>query len=100
MPDLTLQQARDLGVRLLGGGRLNQAESVFNQILAHVPDDAESLHLLALVASRRGDARRALDLINQAIARSPGAAIYHYNLADAQRSLGLLADAQASLRRA
>ena len=100
MPALTLQQARDLGVQFLTAGQLDQADTVFNQILAHVPEDAESLHLLGLVASRRGDARRAMELITRAIGLAPNAPIYHYNLADAQRGLGLIPHAEASLRRA
>jgi predicted O-linked N-acetylglucosamine transferase (SPINDLY family) len=100
MPDLTLQQARDLGIRLFSAGQLDRAQSVFDQILARVPDDAESIHLLGLVAGRRGDGGRAIELITRAIALSQDSPIYHYNLADAYRSLGRIADAEASLRHA
>jgi predicted O-linked N-acetylglucosamine transferase (SPINDLY family) len=100
MPDMTVEQARELGVRLLSAGRLNEAASVLTQVLVHVPDDHASKHLLGVVAIQSGHRERAVELIGDAIKLAPGVPLYHYNLAEAQRNLGRLDDAEASLRRA
>ena len=60
-------------------GRLGEAESIYRNILAASPDHADSLHLLGLIASQRGNPAAALDLIGRAIALSPGKPIAHYH---------------------
>jgi predicted O-linked N-acetylglucosamine transferase (SPINDLY family) len=100
MPDMTVEQAREMGVRLLAAGRLNEAASVLSQVLAQVPDDHASEHLLGVVALQSGRADRSVELIGRAIAMAPGVAVYHYNLAESHRHLGRLADAESCLRRA
>jgi tetratricopeptide (TPR) repeat protein/SAM-dependent methyltransferase len=81
-------------------GDLPQAERQYRQILARVPDHADSLHNLGLIALHSGNAAAAADLIGQAIARNGGIAEYHYNLALALRPLNRSDDAAVHLERA
>lgn len=69
-------------------GRLDQAEGLYNRILAEDPRHAESLHLLGVVACQRGQHDTAIDLIRRAIALRGDVATYHANLAIALRDHG------------
>jgi tetratricopeptide (TPR) repeat protein len=83
-------------------GLLPQAARIYEDLLASHPGHAGLLHLLGVVALQQGNPRRAVELIGQAIAREPGEAPFHANLAEAHRALGQLDQAlaycQAALR--
>ena len=81
-------------------GLLPQAAQIYETLLASHPGHAALLHLLGVVALQRGDPRRAIELIGQAIAREPGEAPFHANLAEAYRALGQLDQAVASCQEA
>jgi predicted Zn-dependent protease with MMP-like domain len=51
--------------------RFDDAEAAFTRTLALAPDDPWSLHYLGLAAERRGDARRARELLSKARQLSP-----------------------------
>jgi tetratricopeptide (TPR) repeat protein len=89
-----------LGLRHHQQGRLDEADRLYQAVLAQQPGDPDALHLLGVVALQKGDYRRAADHIGQAIARNPGSAVYHANLAEALRSLGQLARAADCYRTA
>ncbi len=88
------------GVRLHGAGRLQEAESVYRQVLAAVPDHADSLHMLGVLASQCGQPQAALGCIDQAIALRPSAALFHVNRAGALLALGQLDAAQGACQEA
>jgi Flp pilus assembly protein TadD len=75
------------GVRLHGAGRLQEAESVYLQVLAVQPEHADSLHMLGVIASQCGQPRAALACIDQAIAIRPATAMFHVNRAAALLAL-------------
>lgn len=81
-------------------GRLDEAEALYRQILAHNPDHADALHLLGLVAGGQGRLDAAIDLIEQAIARRNDVADYHNNLGGLLKRAGRAAQAVAAYRRA
>jgi tetratricopeptide (TPR) repeat protein len=81
-------------------GRLDEAARLYRQVLAVRPDHADALHLLGVVAYQRGDHVQAAQRIAAAIARNPGAATYHANLAEVYRALGRLDQAAACGRTA
>jgi len=87
-------------VTLFEQGRVDEAEAACARALARDPRDAQSLHVLGLVADRRGDHGRAAQLIESAIAARPDLGVFRYNLGNAQRSLGRLEDALASYSQA
>src|SRR3974390_1214800 len=77
-------------------GRLAAAARRYESILAQLPDHADALHLLGVVALQQGRLQQAVELIGRAIAVNPAVADYHSNLAEACRLLGRLDDAVAS----
>ncbi len=62
------------------GGRFQQAEQLYRQILEGHPTHADALHLLGLVAYQGLAYDRTRDLIGQAIQQDGKKALYHYNL--------------------
>lgn len=97
---VTIAQALDLAVQHHNAGRLDEAEEIYNQILAALPDQQDALHLLGLVANERGDNERAADLIERAIAIAPEVGEMHGNLALVLQDLGRLEEAAERLERA
>jgi tetratricopeptide (TPR) repeat protein len=86
----TMHHTLTLGLRHHQQGRLDEADRLYQSVLAQQPGDPDALHLVGVVALQKGDYRRAADQIGQAIARNPGSAAYHANLGEALRSLGQL----------
>jgi predicted O-linked N-acetylglucosamine transferase (SPINDLY family) len=81
-------------------GRLDDAEAICRQILAHVPGQPDALHLLARVCLKRGDAQRAVQHLRQALKSAPDAPSLHFRLGRAYLAMTDLPRAEASLRRA
>ena len=81
-------------------GRLDQAEVLYRKILQKSPGNPDALHMLGVVALKRGDADQAVRLISQVLTVVPNSAEVHSNLGNALRAAGRLADACASYRRA
>src|SRR5580704_14387068 len=68
-------------------GALIEAERQYRHILNLVPNHADSLHNLGLIALQRGDAAAAVALFDKAIKINGTVAEYHYNAALAWRAL-------------
>jgi tetratricopeptide (TPR) repeat protein len=68
---------------------VDEAESLYNQILVLDPQNADALHLKGAIAIQRGDYRRAVDLISRAIIERPDQAAFYSNLAVALQKLGI-----------
>jgi len=100
MPEMTIQQAFELAIQHHQAGRLNEAESLYRQILAVEPRHADALHLLGVIAAQAGRHDAAIELIRQAIALAPGVPDFHSNLGAACREAGQLDEAIAALRQA
>ena len=90
----------ELGISHHRAGRLEQAEQAYAQLRRENPDHPDALHLLGVIAHQRGDARRAITLINQAILVRPGVAAMYANLAEACRAAGDARGAVEHCRRA
>jgi predicted O-linked N-acetylglucosamine transferase (SPINDLY family) len=81
-------------------GRLDEAQAVYERVLAlhgRIPD---ALHLLGLLAILREDCPGAIRLIEEAIASDPRPALYHHSLAEACRKAGRTEDAGRHYRAA
>jgi len=74
-------------------GRLEQAESIYRQVLEREPDNCDAIHLLGLLAHQAGHPEAAAAHIARAVALNPAAAFYHNNLGIVLQDLGRLADA-------
>jgi predicted O-linked N-acetylglucosamine transferase (SPINDLY family) len=81
-------------------GRLAEAEALYRQVLAHVPEHAVALHLLGIVALQRGDTPAAIALIGRAAAFEPQNAAAQSNLAEAYLRAGQWDAAIGCARRA
>lgn len=80
-------------------GRVQEAEAVCRQALAHDPRLADALHLLGLIHVGRGAFSEAAALMGQAVEVSPNARFLS-DLGDVLRESGRLAQAEAACRRA
>jgi tetratricopeptide (TPR) repeat protein len=87
-------------IRLHQAGRLDEAKPLYERILVHDPGDADSLHLLGVIAYQAGDDDAAIDLIRKAIAVRRNVAAYHSNLGNVFLRQGRLDMAAACFRRA
>jgi tetratricopeptide (TPR) repeat protein len=83
-----VSQTFHYAVQLHRQGNLDQAELIYRQILDEIPDHADSLHLLGVVAHQRGQYKRAVQLMQRAVALSPEAGSYYCNLAESLRMAG------------
>ncbi|MGH7079509.1 MAG: tetratricopeptide repeat protein [Acetobacteraceae bacterium] len=81
-------------------GDFRGAEELYRTVLHRSPDDADALHLLGLIAHRRGRHQEALQGIGEAVALRPEVALYRANLARAEAAAGLLEEAERSVRTA
>jgi tetratricopeptide (TPR) repeat protein len=93
-PELTARLQR--AVAQHRAGRLHAAEAVYREVLALLPEQPDSLHLLGLVELQRGRAGEAAALIRRAITAAPDRAGYHNDLGEALRAAGDGAGARAA----
>ncbi len=68
-------------------GRHGEAGAIYASILERAPDHADSIHLLGVIAFQSGNHRRAVELIEQAIALSSVEPSYYTNLGNARKEL-------------
>ncbi len=81
-------------------GRLDDAERLYRQVLSVYPRHADSLHLLGVAATEKGQHAQAVALIGHAIAINPRAAPFHSHLGNALAALDRREEAIAAFRAA
>lgn len=81
-------------------GNLVMAESLYKQILAKEPAQADALHLLGLAAHQQGRNAEAESLIERAIGEDAGRAYFHNNLGEVRRASGNPGGAEPCYREA
>jgi predicted O-linked N-acetylglucosamine transferase (SPINDLY family) len=81
-------------------GRLDEAESIYRQVLAIDPVEPNALHLLGVAHHQRDDHETAQRLIVKAIAIKPSVAEFHSNLGNVLKVQGKVRAAMASYARA
>ncbi len=74
-------------------GRLAEAEGIYSAILHAVPDHADALHLLGIIAHRRRQYDLALALIGKAITVNPLAPEYYNSLGGVRQAVNDVAGA-------
>ncbi len=87
-------------VALHQSGQLDEAASLYEQLLARFPDHPDTLQLRALIDVHRGRYHDALARFDRALKVQPNFAAAHANRAAAFIGLGRYAEAAASARRA
>lgn len=100
MAQVTIQQVFERAVALHNAGEVIQAEGLYRQILAAVPDHPDALHLLGQIALESGNAPAAAGLIGEAARLRPRIAEYLLTLSAVQRGMGQGDEAVETLRRA
>ena len=81
----TIPEAFELAVAHHRDGRLQEAETIYRQILATEPRHAQSLHMLGVLAHRAGRADLAVQYLQSALAIEPAAALFHNSLGEVLR---------------
>jgi predicted TPR repeat methyltransferase len=97
---MSLDAALALGLRNQCAGRFAEAENIYLQILAAVPDNVDALHLLGVAEHQMGRSEAALQLISRALVLAPEHAGALCNRGNVFQSLRRLAEAEADYRRA
>lgn len=81
-------------------GRLQQAETMYRQILVSRPNHPDALHLLGIIALQAGNHGAAVELIGRAVEVKPEIPVYHHSLARALRTSRKLGRAITAYRQA
>ncbi len=84
----------------LQGGELDAAEALLRRLLDAEPQHPQGLHLLGVVACRRGKPAEGRPLLEKALALSPDDVLIRNNLGHACAEVGLVEDAAALLEAA
>ena len=82
------------------GGRLDEAEKLYRNILLADPAQAKAWQFLGVLCGQRGRHDLACEYLGRAVSLDPHDAIGHCNLGNAYRSLGRLVDAASCYRQA
>ncbi|MDG2033084.1 MAG: tetratricopeptide repeat protein, partial [Rhodospirillales bacterium] len=80
-------------------GQLQQAESLYRDILSKDPACASARHRLGVLAFQTGQLEAALKLIDSAAVLEPENAVFHMSLGAILRSQGRLQEAEAACRK-
>jgi predicted O-linked N-acetylglucosamine transferase (SPINDLY family) len=98
--NFTLPQALALALQHHQAGRLRDAQTIYQKILAADPNHPDALHLLGLLYSQSGHHPQALELVRRAIQLHPTAPTFHASLANIHHAAGQFHESIASYRRA
>ena len=88
-----------MALRHLHAGQIGDAEGICREIRRVDPNQVDSLHLLGVIANRRGRNDEASDLIRRALALKPDYAGAHFSLGNVLSSQGRLNEAAAQFER-
>lgn len=89
----TVSECLDTAVVHHQAGRLAEAEALYRYVLSQVPDQADAMHLLGVIARRTNREAEALTLIKTAIAIAPELPDPYENLGGLLADLGNYAEA-------
>ena len=98
--DVAIPVALQVAIEHHQGGRLPQAEAIYQQVLQVQPNHPDALHLLGDIFRQRGNIEIAVDLIDKAIDANPGEQIYYNSLGNVLQVQGRLDAAIESYRKA
>ena len=87
-------------MKLQVAGQFNEAEAIYQEILADLPDQQDAVHLLGLVRMEQDRDDEAVQLMERALALYPAASHFHHNIAGLYRRMGRLEEAEAQFREA
>lgn len=94
----TIPEAFKLALQHHQAGRLQEAEALYRQVLAHEPAFADAYYNLGIVLKCQGRLEEAVECYRQAVTFKPDFPEAYNNLGNALRDQGRLEDAVASFR--
>jgi len=97
---LSVPDAVAVAVRLHQAGHLGEAEELYRNVLAAVPEHPDALHFLGVLCHQRGRTAEGIQLVTRALAVTPDHVDAQSNLGNLLRDAGRLAEAEAAYRRA
>jgi predicted O-linked N-acetylglucosamine transferase (SPINDLY family) len=100
MSDLTLQQAFELAARHHREGRFADAEGLYRQVLAQLPDQPNCLYGLGGVLLQTGRVGEALEVLRRVAALQPGEGLYQHALGTALATAARYDEAALAFERA
>jgi predicted O-linked N-acetylglucosamine transferase (SPINDLY family) len=81
-------------------GQLDQAETLYRQILQVEPNHPDALHFLGILAQQAGQFQIAFGLIGRSIKANPANPVFYANLGQAFWEIGELHEAEVSFQKA
>jgi protein O-GlcNAc transferase len=100
MTDAITEQLLVHAVQFHQAGRLNEAESLYQQLLSRDPDSARACNGIAMIRFSKGEHETGLSLMSRAVELTPGQPEYHYNLGNMFNELARFDEAIASFSNA
>lgn len=94
MSDRPAAERVQQAMQLHGSGRLDEAQALYEQLLADEPDHPDGLHLLGVLHAQRGRHAQAYELVARAVAQQPAEAMFHNNLGNVAIELGRTEEAE------
>lgn len=100
METVKLNTLVEKAIQCQRAGHLREAITLYQQILAHNPYQADALHGMGLIQKQAGNHNKALQLIERAIEQDSNRPEFYTNLGGIQRTLGLQTEALQSFNHA
>ncbi|MGD9396233.1 MAG: tetratricopeptide repeat protein [Candidatus Thorarchaeota archaeon] len=94
-----LRQLHD-GIRLVGEGKVEEAETILRSVLKLQPENADALWLLGRTLEQQGKLRESLDVYSRAAQLEPDRAVFHESLGTMFILTGNVLDGKEALRKA
>jgi len=89
----------EIALQLHKAGRLDEAAALYRRVLIEYPDQADSLHLLALAGQKAGRPQTKLPGLRRAVHSQPELLPAHNNLAQTLQEVGLIDEAEIHYRK-
>src|SRR5258705_1190896 len=90
---LTVGAAMAIGIECQKRGHIEQAADIYRAILEQVPDHADAMHYLGVIAHQQGRHEEAVALIERSLLLAPAPADWHSNLVIVLKARGRVDDA-------
>ena len=98
--ELTIDEAVAVAILLQKNEQLDEAQALYQRVLASVPDHPDALHYAGVLAHQQGRSDEAVALIEKSLAVAPERADCYSNLGIIYKSMGRLEEAIGACQRA
>ncbi len=95
---VSVESAMDMAVELHKRGELDEASTLYNDVLKVVPEHPDALHFLGVASHQMGDSEAAIKLVERSLELAPGHPDALNNLANILRESGKLEKAEKTYR--